>query len=105
MSLQNEKRDQIVKEAMSCRVQLLAFARSLVGEYAGMFRGDLHRAQPLSKIDESGRFEAVYNMSQFTIEPVVLDRHVEGAASPVGLLLDGVWAFTHTKRLVGTGDC
>ena len=40
-------------------------------------------------------------MSQFTIDPVVLDRHVDGAASPEGLVLDGVWAFTHTKRPSG----
>ena len=44
------------------------------GEYAGMFRGDLKNQQPITKIDETGRFEAVYQLKQFTIDPVVVAR-------------------------------
>ncbi len=71
------------------------------GDHAGMFRGDLNMLQPLSKIDETGRFEAVYSLSQFIIDPVVLERQVENASSPDGLVLDGVWAFTHTMSPSG----
>ncbi|MCH2370256.1 MAG: FecR family protein [Pirellulales bacterium] len=67
------------------------------GEYAGMFRGDLKNQQPITKIDETGRFEAVYQLKQFTIDPVVVARRGGNASSPDGLVLDGVWAFTHTK--------
>ncbi len=68
------------------------------GEYAGMFRGDLKERQLKSKIDESGRFETVYDLKQFTIDPVVLARQDENASSPEGLVLDGVWVFTHTEK-------
>ena len=67
-------------------------------DYAGMFRGDLKERQPTSKIDETGRFETVYELKQFTIDPVVLSNRGEDASSPDGLVLDGVWAFTHTKE-------
>jgi hypothetical protein len=66
------------------------------GEFAGMFRGDLHEKQPLATMDTNGRFEEVYNLQHFTIDPAVHDRKDELAARPDGLILDGVWAFTHT---------
>ncbi|MDG1896314.1 MAG: FecR family protein [Fuerstiella sp.] len=65
------------------------------GEFAGMFRGDLHEKQPLSAMDRNGRFEEVYELQHFTIDPAVYDRRDELAASPDGLILDGVWAFTY----------
>jgi len=71
------------------------------GEHAGMFRGDLNKLQPISKTDEAGRFEAVYHLNQFTTDPVVLNASMENAPSPEGLVLDGVWAFTHTNSPSG----
>jgi hypothetical protein len=65
------------------------------GEFAGMFRGDLHQKQPLAAVDGGGRFVEFYDLRQFTIDPAVYDRRDELAASPDGLVLDGVWAFTH----------
>ena len=67
------------------------------GEFAGMFRGDLHQKQPLAAVDGGGRFVEFYDLRQFTIDPAVYDRRDELAASPDGLVLDGVWAF-HTQR-------
>ena len=66
------------------------------GEFAGMFRGDRHNKQPPAATDEDGRFEETYSLSNFTIDPAVHDRKDELAAKPDGLILDGVWAFTHT---------
>ncbi|MEO1984309.1 MAG: FecR domain-containing protein [Fuerstiella sp.] len=66
------------------------------GEFAGMFRGDLHEKQPLAAMDGNGSFEEVYDLQQFTIDPSVYDRRDELAASPDGLILDGVWVFTNT---------
>ena len=68
----------------------------LNGEFAGMFRGDLHDKQPLASQDENGHFEEVYSLENFTIDPAVRDRQDELAGKPDGLILDGVWAFTHT---------
>jgi FecR protein len=65
------------------------------GEFAGMFRGDLHDKQPLAVMDRNGRFEEIYNLQHFTIDPAVHDRKDELAAKPDGLILDGVWAFTY----------
>lgn len=66
------------------------------GDFAGMFLGDLHNRQPLAAKDENGRFEEVYRLQHFTVDPAVRDRQDELAAKPDGLILDGVWAFTHT---------
>lgn len=66
------------------------------GEFAGMFRGDLHDKQPLAAKDANGRFEEVYSLQNFTVDPAVRDRQDELAAKPDGLILDGAWAFTHT---------
>lgn len=71
------------------------------GEYAGMFRGDLGTSQPISTIDENGLFEQVYALSQFVIDPVVLGRQGEYATSPIDLVLDGMWVFTHTNPASG----
>jgi len=66
------------------------------GEFAGKFRGDLKSQQPISELDENGRFEVVYRLSDFTLDPCVRDRKEELAASPDELVLNGLWAFTHT---------
>lgn len=66
------------------------------GEFAGMFRGDLHENQPLAAQDGNGRFEEVYSLQDFTVDPAVRDRQDELAAKPDGFIFDGAWAFTHT---------
>ena len=71
------------------------------GEFAGMFRGDLHDKQPFAVKDENGRFEEVYRLQHFTIDPAVRDRQDELVGKPDGLILDGVWAFTHTGSPAG----
>lgn len=71
------------------------------GEFAGMFRGDRHDQQPLTMPDDHGRFEEVYNLHQFSVDPAVRDRQDELAPRPDGLILDGVWAFTHTGNPSG----
>lgn len=71
------------------------------GEMAGMFRGDLRKDQPLARIDTDGRFEEFYQLDSFSIDPAVYDRRDELASKPEGLILDGVWAFTHTGNPTG----
>ena len=71
------------------------------GEFAGKFRGDLESQQPISELDENGRFEVVYRLSDFTLDPCVRDRKEELAARPDELVLNGVWAFTHTASPSG----
>lgn len=66
------------------------------GEFAGKFRGDLGENQPMAEIDSDGRFELVYRLSDFTLDPCVLDRKDELAQQPDGLVLDELWCFTHT---------
>ena len=66
------------------------------GEFAGKFRGDLDGQQPISEPDEDGQFEVVYRIGDFTLDPCVRDRKEELAAKPDDLVLNGVWAFTHT---------
>jgi ferric-dicitrate binding protein FerR (iron transport regulator) len=66
------------------------------GEFAGKFRGDLDRQQPISEPDEDGQFEVVYRIGDFTLDPCVHDRKEELAPMPDDLVLNGVWAFTHT---------
>ena len=41
-------------------------------------------------------FEVVYRIGDFTLDPCVRDRKEELAARPEDLVLNGVWAFTHT---------
>ena len=66
------------------------------GEFAGKFRGDLDGQQPISEPDEDGQFEVVFRIGDFTLDPCVRDRKEELAARPNDLVLNGVWAFTHT---------
>ncbi len=66
------------------------------GEFAGKFRGDLGGQQPISTPDEDGQFEVVYRIRDFTLDPCVRDREEELAVRPDDLVLNGVWAFTHT---------
>jgi hypothetical protein len=65
------------------------------GEFAGKFRGDLDRQQPISEPDEDGQFEVVYRIRDFTLDPCVRDREEELAVRPDDLVLNGVWAFTY----------
>ena len=66
------------------------------GEFAGKFRGDLGAEQPISKPNEDGQFEVVYRVADFKLDPCVRDREEELAVRPDGLILGGVWAFTHS---------
>ncbi|MEO2008262.1 MAG: FecR domain-containing protein [Pirellulaceae bacterium] len=66
------------------------------GEFAGKFRGDLDGEQPISEPDENGRFEVVYQIGDFTLDPCVRDRKEQLAARPEDLVLKGVWTFTNT---------
>jgi len=66
------------------------------GEFAGKFRGDLDGQQPISEPGEDGLFEVAYRVGDFTLDPCVRDRKQELAAKPDDLVLNGVWAFTHT---------
>jgi hypothetical protein len=66
------------------------------GEFAGQFRGDLDGEQPISEPDENGRFEVVYQIGDFTLDPCVRDRKEQLAARPEDLVLKGVWTFTNT---------
>ena len=71
------------------------------GEFAGKFRGDLDGQQPISEPDEDGQFEVVYRIGDFTLDPCVRDRKEELSARPNDLVLNGVWAFTHTGASMG----
>ena len=71
------------------------------GEMVGMFRGDWHDKQPLASTDADGRFEEIYHLGKFSIDPAVYDRRDEMAAKPDGLILTGVWAFTYTGGPTG----
>ncbi len=71
------------------------------GEMAGMFRGDLHKKQPLASTNADGRFEEVYQLDSFSIDPAVYDRRDELATKPEGLILNAAWAFTHTASPSG----
>ncbi len=66
------------------------------GELAGKFRLDLDVQQPISEPDEHGQFEVVYRIGDFTLDPCAGDRKEELATMPDDLVLNGVWAFTHT---------
>jgi hypothetical protein len=66
------------------------------GEFAGKFRGDLNDLQPVAELDSDGRFETVFQLSDFTLDPCVRDRKDELPARPDGLILEAVWSFTNT---------
>jgi len=65
------------------------------GEFAGMFRGDLLKKQPVSEIAEQKEFEAVYQLSDFTVDPCVRKKQDSLARAPDGLYLDRLWVFTN----------
>ena len=71
------------------------------GEFAGMFRGDLLKKQPVSEIAEEKEFEAVYQLSDFTVDPCVREKQDSLARTPDGLYLDRLWIFTDTGRSSG----
>ena len=66
------------------------------GEFAGMFRGDLLKKQPVSEINEEKEFEAFYQLSNFTVDPCVREKQDSLARKPDGLYLDRLWVFTDT---------
>lgn len=72
------------------------------GEFAGMYRGDLLAKQPLAMVEDSGKFEEVYSLEHFTIDPSVSERRQQKLApKPDGLILDAIWAFTANGRPAG----
>ena len=66
------------------------------GEFAGMFRGDLQERQPPAARTDSGEFTETYELTQFAVDPAVWDKRHKLAARPDNMVLDGVWAFTHS---------
>ena len=62
------------------------------GEFAGKFLA----RQPAAQFENDSRFEAVFQLSDFALDPCVHDRKEELAPMPDDLVLNGVWAFTHT---------
>ena len=71
------------------------------GEFAGMFRGDLLKKQPVSEIDDEKEFEAVYQLSDFAVDPCVREKQDSLARKPDGLHLDRLWVFTDTGNSSG----
>ena len=71
------------------------------GEFAGMFRGDLLKKQPVSEINDEKEFEAVYQLSDFTVDPCVREKQDSLARKPDGLYLDRLWVFTDTRSSSG----
>ena len=71
------------------------------GEFAGMFRGDLLKKQPISEFDEEHGFEVIYQLSDFTVDPCVREKQNGLAGKPDGLYLDRLWIFTNTGSSSG----
>jgi len=71
------------------------------GEFAGMFRGDLLKKQPVSEVAEQKEFEAIYELSNFTVDPCVRKKQELLARTPDGLYLDRLWVFTNTGSSSG----
>ncbi len=71
------------------------------GEFAGMFRGDFYKKQPPAQRSVADDFEQVYDLKDFTVDPAVWDKKDNLAPRPDGLVLTGVWAFTHTESPAG----
>ncbi len=67
------------------------------GEFAGKF---LSR-QTAAQFENDSPFEAVFQLSDFTLDPCVRDRKDELADRPDGLILTGVWCFTNTGAATG----
>jgi hypothetical protein len=66
------------------------------GEFAGMFRGDLQEDQPPVRRSEAGEFTETYEVAAFSVDPAVWDKRHKLASRPDHMVLDGVWAFTHS---------
>jgi hypothetical protein len=62
------------------------------GEFAGKFLA----RQPAVQFQDDSRFEAVFQLSDFALDPCVRDRKDELAARPDDLILNGIWSFTYT---------
>ena len=71
------------------------------GEFAGMFRGDLLKKQPVSEITEQKEFDVIYQLSNFTVDPCVRKKQESLARTPDGLYLDRLWVFTDTGSSSG----
>ena len=66
-----------------------------------MFRGDLLKKQPISEIDGKKEFEAIYQLSNFSVDPCVRKKQDSLAHKPDGLYLDRLWVFTNTGSSSG----
>jgi len=67
------------------------------GEFAGKF---LARRQAVKLNDESD-FEAAFRLDEFDLDPCVRDRKDELPGKPEGLVVTGVWCFTHNAGPAG----
>ena len=71
------------------------------GDFAGMFRGDQLKLQPISKVNEKGEFEETYSLENFHIDPSISHLRETIAPNPDGLVLEELWAFTHSHSQSG----
>ena len=69
------------------------------GDFAGKFRED----QAVSTLNDRGEFEIVFQLSEFDLDPCVLDQKDELPGSPDGLFLTNVWCFA-VKQETGIPD-
>ncbi len=60
------------------------------GEFAGKFRAD----KPASEFNDQSEFEAMFQLSEFALDPCVRDRKDELSVNPEGLVVTDVWCFT-----------
>ncbi len=67
------------------------------GEFAGKFLA----RQNVSRSDDESKFELVFPLNRFTLDPCVRDRKDELSNKPDDLVLTGVWSFTHTGGPTG----
>lgn len=67
------------------------------GEFAGKFLA----RQAAAQFENDSPFEAVFQLSDFTLDPCVRDRKDELPTRPDDLILTGVWSFTHTGGATG----
>ena len=75
--------------ASRCRTRVANLLESFVGTLAAS-------QQPISEPDKDGKFEVIYRVRDFTLDPCVRDREKELAVRPDDLVLNNVWAFTHS---------
>ena len=67
------------------------------GEFAGKFI----TRQKLSRSGDENKFELVFPLKGFVLDPCVRDRKDELPDKPDDLVLTGVWSFTHTGGPTG----